>query len=498
MTFQYPKFDVQAVETLEPNEKKAGDIFSRLGYKFWDAVADLVDNSVDANARNILIRFVRSAHGVNTVLIVDDGDGMNSAELREAMRFGSNIEKKGNQLGKYGIGLKSASLSQAEVVTVLSRKQGSLVGRRWKLQNIKDRWQCEILAEPGIRSQLSANFGDVSVRKSGTIIIWERLEHLQTLPHNLDRILDKTVNQLCIELGIRFHRFLSDKRLRIAIDQQLAGEPEPVIHRYVMALDPFGYDVSGKHGYPLKLQLQLDGVKFPVACHIWPPKSRADGYRLGGGKVALRQGFYFYRNDRVIQAGGWNGIRADDGEPHFSLARVAVDLPSELDSMFKLDVTKSSLDPTPKFLQALLAAGADGITFSRYLEDAEKVYRRQKHKDSSRFPFVPGKGLPVRARNAISRILNEKGVKTPAKVDFSWARLDPDEIVRLDLGKKRILLNAKFKDDLVEGRTADAPVLKVTLMFLLQKELEKSIRTKKSNDWMQRFNQALIASLKKE
>ena len=82
-------------------------------------------------------------------------------------------------------------------------------------------------------------------------------------------------------------------------------------------------------------------------CHIWPPQSHALGYRLGGGKVALRQGFYFYRNNRVIQAGGWNGVRGDDGEPHLSLARVKIDLPSELDSMFKLDVTKSRLDPSP-------------------------------------------------------------------------------------------------------------------------------------------------------
>src|SRR5262245_3423897 len=125
MKFEYPSFEVSGTETLEPDERQAGDIFARLGYKIWDAVADLVDNSVDAKATRVLVRFVTSAEGVHSVIIADNGRGMDAGELREAMRFGSKSAKNQKQLGKYGIGLKSASLSQADVVAVLSKKAGS-------------------------------------------------------------------------------------------------------------------------------------------------------------------------------------------------------------------------------------------------------------------------------------------------------------------------------------------------------------------------------------
>jgi len=362
MSDEYPKFEVSRTESLPPDERKAGDIFSRLGYKLPDAVADLVDNSVDAKAKKVLIRFVRHATGIHSVIIADNGEGMSSSQLLKAMRFGSDTPKSDHQLGKYGIGLKSASLSQAECVTVLTRVGGSFSGCRWTLKNLKNKWTCEVLAEAGVKKALGGNFGHVQIKSSGTVVIWERLEHLRALPQNIDRVMEKAVNDLCIELGIRFHRFIEAKKLAIAIDQQFAGEGAPETSRLVTPLNPFFYPVSGHAAYPITLKLKIGGVGVNVECHIWPPKSNSPGYKLGGGKVALRQGFYFYRNDRVIQAGGWNGLLADDGEPHQSLARVSVDLPAKLDSMFKLDVMKSHLDPSPQFLQALSAAKTSGIS----------------------------------------------------------------------------------------------------------------------------------------
>jgi hypothetical protein len=189
-------------------------------------------------------------------------------------------------------------------------------------------------------------------------------------------------------------------------------------------------------------------------------------------------------------------LRADDGEPHLSLARVAIDLPAELDSMFKLDVTKSTLDPSPQFLQALQSAASGGITYSKYLEDAQAAYRKHKAQQGARFPFVPGAGIPVRARKAIGAILSEEAVGRVKRVDFRWGRLDHDEIVRVEPGSSTIELNAKFREYLAEGRSKDAPVLKIAFMFLLQDELEKSFRTKRTTDWIQRINHALIAALK--
>jgi histidine kinase/DNA gyrase B/HSP90-like ATPase len=494
-------FQIKTADTeyLPPDEKKSGDIFSRLGYKFSDAIADLIDNSVDENASKVHIRFIRGTDGIHNVVIADNGNGMSDDELREAMRFGSRSLKSNQQLGKYGIGLKSASLSQAETVTVLTRQGKSTIGRRWTLENVKRNWTCDILQESDVSNAFTETFAGIEGfrrYKSGTLIIWERLEHLRALPDNIDEVLKKTTDELMIELGIRFHRFIEKGCLEISIDQQFGFEEPTGIGLYVQPLNPFSYERSGHPDYPLTFKLSLDGVILDVECHIWPAKAKTPGYRLGGGKVALRQGFYFYRNDRIIQAGGWNGIRADDGEPHLSLARVRLNLPAALDSTFKLYVTKSSLDPSPKFVHALKSASSNGITFADYIEQAYTIYRKQKKIDGARFPLVPGTGLSVKAQKAIATILAEKGTGRPKKVSFKWTQLDHDEIFRLDAKQDEIHLNTRYKKYLVEGSTREAPVLKLVLMFLFKDELEKSFATRKSLDWVQRVNQALLASLK--
>lgn len=484
-------------EQLLPDEGKSADIFSRLGYDITEAVADIVDNSIDAGARNILVRFIRSDVGIHSVMIADDGSGMTAEELKEAMRFGSRSKKNETSLGKYGIGLKSASLSQADKVTVLSRQGKHFVGRRWTLGNVKKGWTCDVLRGADVKRVLAVPFGDVRIRKSGTLVIWEDLEHLKALPNHIDQTLDRTKRNLLTELGIRFHRFLESGRLRIGIDEESPFEESNGIPTYVSPLDPFGYEAAPHPDYPAKLKLKVGSTHFVVECHIWPPKSRSPNYRLGGGRVALRQGFYFYRNDRVIQAGGWNHVRADDGEPHFSLARVKVDLPSSLDSLFKLDVAKSQLDPAPAFVEALFAAqDSRGLSFQKYIEQAEKTYRRQKTKDRARFPVVPGSGISSRAQKAIASILKEAGATKPARVAFKWARLDSDEVFQIKPGKNVLYLNTRFRRELAEGGGRESPVLKVALLFLVQSEMEKTFLTKVSEDWIQRVNHSLIAALK--
>lgn len=490
------EFSVVREEKLPPDEARSGDIFSRLGYRISDALADLVDNSVDAEAPHVHVRFVKSPKGIHSVVIADNGAGMSDEVLKEAMRFGSRAAKSGKQLGKYGIGLKSASLSQAETVTVLSRQGKEHCGRRWTLENVRRGWACEVLDDVNIAQMFKMKFGDLKFGLSGTIVIWERLEHLQSLPSNTDAVLQRTIKELSVELGIRFHRFLEANKLSISVDQQLGMEAPDSIPIYVSPLNPFSYERSGHPDYPLNLSLKVAGANVKAECHVWPAKSNAPGYRLGGGKVALRQGFYFYRNDRIIQAGGWNGIRADDGEPHLSLARVKIDLPAQLDSMFKLDVTKSHLDPSPEFIGALQTANSKGITFEKYLGHAQGAYRRQKKKEAARFPYVPAAGLSVKARRAIAAILEEPGVGKPRRVSFQWTKLDHDEIFRVDAEHAEIRLNSRFRQSLAEGEGNDAPVLKMALLFLLQQELEKSFQTTKSVEWMQKVNQALIAATK--
>jgi hypothetical protein len=152
--------------------------------------------------------------------------------------------------------------------------------------------------------------------------------------------------------------------------------------------------------------MRLAGVgEIPLEGHIWPPNSDQPEYRLGN-RAAARQGFYFYRNHRLIQAGGWNGLVQNDAEPHGSLARVRVDLPPSFDDSFSLNVQKSSVIVPPGFVEAAFdASDCDGVSFDAYRQTAQRVYRSREAKAFIRQTPIPGTGLPdAVARQFVWRI----------------------------------------------------------------------------------------------
>jgi hypothetical protein len=482
------------MEPVPPNEAKAADIFSRVGYKLEEAVADLVDNCIDAGAANVLIRFVRSTQGIHSLLVADDGHGMNEQSLLEAMRFGSEGNKGTTALGKYGIGLKSASLSQAQTVTVLSKRKNRSVGRRWTVENIREGWQCERLSPSQCTDFLGQDFSPVAMPEHGTIVIWERLEHLKAMSGNVDKVLEKSKRRLTVELGIKFHRILSRGSVAIHIDDIDLTEEEPSLAIPVFPLDPFEYVNTGSADYPKLLNIPIGKkASLELTCHIWPPNSNAAGYKLGGGKVASRQGFYFYRNDRLIQAGGWNGILADESEPHMSLARVAVDLPSELESVFKLDIGKSSIDPPADFHIGLTESGQH-TQFRKFLIDAEAAYRGQKKKESAKFPFVLGAGVPKSVRTKVRNALQESGLPASREVRFVWSALDPDEVIQLEGNLQTIHLNRRYKSDLVAETGHEGALIKLLVLLLFQDDLGKSFLSGLGKERLRRINQALIGT----
>ena len=121
------------------------EVFRNAGYKLPAAIADLVDNSIDAKAKNVLVRFVRTNSALQTLQVIDDGKGMTSEELEVAMQFGSEKERSEEQHGLYGVGLKSASLSSCDSLTVVSRTRSGVVGARWTPEGARDDWKMEIL-----------------------------------------------------------------------------------------------------------------------------------------------------------------------------------------------------------------------------------------------------------------------------------------------------------------------------------------------------------------
>jgi anti-sigma regulatory factor (Ser/Thr protein kinase) len=482
-------------ERISPNHKKEADLYSRIGYRLEEAVADLVDNSVDAHAKNVLIRFQTQIDGVHSVVIADDGDGMNEKQLREAMRIGSDSSKGQEQLGKYGTGLKSASLSQARSVTVLSRQKGVAVGRRWTHESIASGWMCDVLSPAQCKTALDMNLGPVNNETSGTLVIWEQLEHLRAAKNSVRKVVDRARKSVRIELGVKFHRLLEAEKATLWIDEADVLEDEGGEPEAVRPLNPFP-EFTGRAGYPLELSTKVSekGPALQMKLHVWPAKSKESGYKLGGGKVASRQGFYFYRNDRLIQAGGWNGLQGDDSEPHLSLARVAIELPPKLESLFKLDIGKSMMDPPAKFVLAL-EEGETGKVFQKYLDDAESAYRHHQKLESAKFKFTCGSGVQATVRRKIRIALSEKGLPTPVDVDIVWKELPGDELVRIGTAPARIELNNVFRKALEKDSQPAINLVKTLFVLLFQEEMGKAFVTELSRDRMRRINQALLSTI---
>src|SRR5262249_17145141 len=156
------------------------------------------------------------------VLIADNGVGMNDATLLEAMRFGSRTEKASTALGKYGIGLKAASLSQAKIVTVLSKHKGRYVGRRWSYADIVKVLVSEVLKRGDVARAVADGVPTVGIKASGTVVVWEDLEHLVATKVRIDETLQETIRALSNDIGLRFHRFFAERRLKVFLDVQTA------------------------------------------------------------------------------------------------------------------------------------------------------------------------------------------------------------------------------------------------------------------------------------
>lgn len=495
------QYDVPTTgSTHLPPDAGYGKALTNQGYGFEVAVADLIDNSIDAGADTVVVHFLRDAQRILTLLIIDNGRGLDEAGLDDAMTVGRRRAYGDGALGMYGTGLKAASLSHAESLTVVSRtKRSRAAGRRLTAEGIEDSFRCDTV-DPRYAQDLVDRYDGV-IEWHGTIVRWDRVRAFETVARGQsDQFLSKAISRLENHLGLYLHRFLQGGlKLDIAVWDVSSSEGElgeEVDHIAVEALDPFGYKVPGKAGYPRRFTAPVEGVgDVPLTAHIWPAKSKQAGFRQIG-PLAERQGFYFYRNDRLVQAGGWNGLRS--AEQHLSLARIAVDLPAGDNSVLSLDVKKENVTVTPAFtLGVEKAADASGHDFQGYLRDAENAYRDgSRRSEITRKPVTPpGKGLDPKVKRVIREELPEKPGEDP--ITFTWAPLPHDQFFALDRDRNVIKLNRRFREDFNDGRRGganDAPVTKTLLYLLLEDCFGLGRWERTRQDRVDYWNTILIAS----
>ncbi|NDQ55752.1 MAG: ATP-binding protein [Acidipila sp.] len=328
-----------------------------LGYDFVHAVADLVDNSIAASASRVVID-LKWAGPDSWVRVADNGTGMSGTTITEAMRFGSERDYELDDLGKFGLGLKTASLSQCRRLTVASRvdrNQRRIEVRRWDLDLVEksNRWEIEILGS----DERHDNLVEPLQEQTGTVVLWESLERVLKYRvawgESSKNALYKLAEQLDQHLGMVFHRFLSGearrrKKLAITVNGT-AVEP----------WDPYAREQKATEVFPSKeFELHTDDGKGAVRYqpYVLPPKEKFSSLRAfermsGPEKWNRQQGFYIYRADRLIQSGGWSRMRTAD--EHTKLARAAIDFYPDLDPAFEVNVAKFRVTLPPELKDQL-------------------------------------------------------------------------------------------------------------------------------------------------
>ena len=340
-------------EPFDPTPPHAASIVESLrafGYDLPTALADVVDNSISAGAKNVWIQF-EWAGADSVISVTDDGHGMTVEELIDAMRLGSRSplsERASHDLGRFGLGLKTASLSQCRRLTVRThRTSAPLVTRCWDLDTITATNDWRLLRSADKNAE--HHFSRVSKLAQGTTILWQQLDRL-TAGQNVQnsgqqqRFLDR-IADVRLHIGLVFHRLMTGAN---PVHFHING-------RRIEPWDPFLEDHPATRSLPTE-RIKFGDARIVVKAFILPHRSKLTNSQhdaaAGPRGWLAHQGFYVYRRDRLLVAGDWLfGWTKDE---HLKLARIAVELPNSLDYDWQIDVTKSRATPPAALRDSLL------------------------------------------------------------------------------------------------------------------------------------------------
>lgn len=310
-----------------------------IGYSIETAIADIIDNSLAANAAQIDIDFFPI--GEAYISILDDGDGMSEEELVAAMQYGSRSPldiREESDLGRYGLGMKTASLSQCRILTVISKRNGVTAGAQWNLNHIKqaESWSLIVMDDSEIKE--FPNWEKLNGYPNGTLVVWQDLDKFGIGENDIAAAFTRKMDLIREHISLVFHRYLSG---------------EPGLKKTDIRMN--GLSIVPKDPFLIKKSTQLmdeetiivRGEKVKVKPYILPHTSKLTKQELSalGGKDGLRkqQGFYVYRNKRLLVWGTWFRLMRQGDLS--KLARVQVDIPNSLDDLWTLDIKKSTASP---------------------------------------------------------------------------------------------------------------------------------------------------------
>ena len=345
-----------------------------LGYSFPAAIADLIDNSISAHATEIDI--LTEPNSNPFLVILDDGDGMSKEELYEAMRYGSTNPldvRSEDDLGRFGLGLKSASLSQCRKFIVVSKKARKTSAYSWDLDYVisSGSWMLRGYTEDEIAELPMIE--TLSKKQHGTYIILLDFDRIKESTGDINETFNKQLNYMIDHLSLVFHRFIDD------------GLSISVNGNRIKSKDPFLVNHSATQ-IKRESSFRIYGEKITMKPYILPHISKLsqDDLDKVGGKERLRsdQGFYVYRNRRLIIWGTW--FRLERKDELNKLARVMVDIPNSLDFLWSIDIKKSSASLPDIIKKNMYNAVYESVLSS----EAVHTYRGRKEKKDNSIDYV--------------------------------------------------------------------------------------------------------------
>lgn len=342
---------------LTPEAGTLANVLRNVGYSFPVAIADLLDNSVSAGAK--IIDIISPEDPKFSLVILDDGKGMSESELKKAMTYAGEASKKRseNDLGRYGLGLKTASLSLCRKLTVVSKQNGKISSSGWFLDTIEktNRWMSEVFSADELRE--IPEFSQLEKKESGTLVFLSDFDVLEKKTKDMESFFNEKLVEMADHLALVFHRFISEGSLCIKLNGNVLETRDPMLH--------------GKSKSNRIQTLDYKNNKVSIQSFVLPYDSnRTDDDKIKLKGTDNKAGIYLYRNKRLVYWGDWLGVKPRQKKELVNLVRVQLDIPNTMDDLWSINIEKNLAEVPDDFKNPLRTAVEEAAAQS------EKIHKQ--------------------------------------------------------------------------------------------------------------------------
>ncbi len=359
-------------DIVRPDPEKEIHSLRSFGYTIETAIADLIDNSIAAKSNHISIVYEIDTYG-SFLRIEDNGKGMSEIELVNAMKMGSfdPLDKRSDSdLGRFGLGLKTASFSQCKRLSVLSNNGQEISFRAWDIDKIHE-YKEWVLYKDCLDANSKKKLGKIE-SSSGTVILWEKMDRLiETKKEIIDKEnMYRKFQMVKTYISLVFHRFLENGSISISINGEILKPTNPFY--------PF------ENIFPQELQesfYKINNSRIIIKPYILPHEARLPNQEIKKYDIVRgwieHQGIYLYRNDRLIIDGSWMDLNFRKRESQ-RLVRISIDISNALDKEWQIDVRKASAKIPDAIRKNITSICTDAIVQGIKVYTHRGVYVRRK------------------------------------------------------------------------------------------------------------------------